>query len=85
MHPNEVLRVNFWKSLIAVVIGNVVYLFVLSPWLPISARHQPFKIDLGLIVDVWVCLVVYGIIELFLRLRRRNAALPRHPSDGDPS
>jgi hypothetical protein len=69
-HPNKVLRANFWKSLIAVVTGNLLYLFVLSPWLPLPARHRPNVIDLGLIVDVWVCLVIYGIIELFLRFRR---------------
>ncbi len=68
------LKANFWKSLIAVVVGNVLYLFVLSPYLPAVARHRPSRFDLGLIVDFWFCLVIYGIIELFLRFRRRDSA-----------
>ena len=47
MHPNRVLKANFWKSLIAVVAGNVLYLLVFS-LLPEPARHRPFKLDLGL-------------------------------------
>jgi lipopolysaccharide export LptBFGC system permease protein LptF len=70
MHPNRVLKANFWKSLIAVVAGNVLYLLVFS-LLPEPARHRPFKLDLGLAVDLWFCLFFYGLIELFLRLRHK--------------
>jgi hypothetical protein len=69
-----VLKANFWKSLVAVVVGNVLYLFVISPHLPPPARHRPSRFDLGLIIDFWFCLVIYGIIELFLRLRHRDSA-----------
>lgn len=68
------LKVNFWKSLVAVVVGNVLYLFVISPYLPVQARHHPSRFDLGLIIDFWFCLVIYGIIELLLRFRRRDSA-----------
>jgi hypothetical protein len=73
MHPNKVLKANFWKSLIAVVAGNLLYFFILYSVLPEAARHRPFKLDLGLVVDLWFCLVAYGLIELFLRIRRRPA------------
>ena len=67
------LKVNIWKSLIAVVVGNVLYLFVISPYLPTAARHSPSRFDLGLLIDFWFCLVIYGMIELFLRFRRRGS------------
>jgi hypothetical protein len=44
------------------VLGNVVY-FLLAPSLPAVARHHPFKIDLGMVVDFWFCLVAYGLIR----------------------
>lgn len=61
------------KSLLAVVLGNALY-FSLSPHLPRAARHQPFQPDLGVLVDLWFCLFVYGLLELggFLRRRRRD-------------
>lgn len=65
-----VLNANFWKSLIAVVAGNLLYV-VLYSMLPEAAQHRPFKLDLGLLVDLWFCLIVYGFIELILRIRRR--------------
>jgi uncharacterized membrane protein HdeD (DUF308 family) len=70
MHLNNVLSANFWKSLIAVVAGNLIYLLVFR-MLPEAARHRPFKLDLGLVVDLWFCLIFYGLIELFLRFRHK--------------
>jgi hypothetical protein len=37
--------------------------------LPPLARHAPNRIDLGLAVDFWFCLVAYGIIDLAQRRR----------------
>ena len=64
---------NFLKSLVAVVVGNVVYFLLLAPWLPPAGRHGIYRIDLGLVIDFWVCLVVYGLIELFLHRKRAGA------------
>ena len=58
------------KQAIAVVVGNLLYFFVLMPYLPPAGRHHPDKLDLGLVVDFWVCVVVYGVIELVDRRRR---------------
>jgi ABC-type uncharacterized transport system permease subunit len=52
------------KQTVAVVVGNLLYFFVLMPHLPAAGRHRPDRLDLGLIVDFWVCVVLYGVIEL---------------------
>jgi hypothetical protein len=61
------------KYLVAIVIGNAIY-FVLEPHLPPAALHRPYHVDLGLFVDLWFCVAVYGLIELlvFVRQNRRN-------------
>jgi hypothetical protein len=53
---------NFFQALVAIVLGNVVY-FLLMPSLPPIARHRPLRIDLGMAVDFWFCLVAYGLIR----------------------
>jgi hypothetical protein len=60
--------INFLQALLAIILGNVVY-FVLIPQLPPAARHRPFHVDLGLILDFWFCLVVYGLIRTTRRWR----------------
>jgi hypothetical protein len=53
---------NFLQALLAIILGNVVY-FALVPFLPPVARHHPFHMDLGIILDFWFCLVAYGLIR----------------------
>lgn len=53
---------NFLQALFAIILGNIVY-FLLMPSLPMVARHRPFRIDLGMIIDFWFCLVAYGLIR----------------------
>jgi hypothetical protein len=53
---------NFLQALLAIILGNVVY-FALIPSLPAVARHHPFHLDLGMILDFWFCLVAYGLIR----------------------
>jgi energy-converting hydrogenase Eha subunit A len=60
--------VNFLQALLAVILGNVVY-FVLVPSLPTVARHRPFRLDLGMVIDFWFCLVAYGLIRTARRWR----------------
>ena len=60
--------VNLLQTLVAVVLGNVVY-FVLAPSLPAVARHHPTRLDLGMLVDFWFCLVAYGLIRTARRWR----------------
>jgi hypothetical protein len=60
--------INFLQALLAIILGNVVYL-VLIPSLPLAARHRPFHLDLGMILDFWFCLVAYGLIRTARRWR----------------
>lgn len=59
----------FWQSLVAVLAGNGIYFLLLMPHLPAAARHQPFRLDRGLLVDFWVCLLVFAVLRLFWRKR----------------
>lgn len=56
------VQLNFLQALFAIILGNVVY-FALVPSLPLIARHRPFRIDLGMVIDFWLCLVIYGLIR----------------------
>lgn len=62
------VAMNFLESLLAIILGNVVY-FLLMPSLPPIARHHRFQIDLGMVVDFWFCLVAYGLIRTARRWR----------------
>jgi hypothetical protein len=62
---------NFVQSLIAVLAGNAVY-FLLIPHLPPAARHVPQRLDLGVFVDLWLCLVVLGIVKALARSKRKS-------------
>jgi len=53
---------NFLQALLAIILGNIVY-FLLVPSLPPIARHHPYRIDLGTLIDFWFCLVAYGLIR----------------------
>lgn len=68
------MRSNFLKSLLAVVAGNAIYFLVLMPLLPPAGRHGIARIDLGLVIDFWVCVAVFGVIELVLRRKRAGAS-----------
>lgn len=59
---------NFLQALLAILLGNVVY-FALAPSLPPVARHRPFRLDLGTLVDFWFCLVAFGLIRTARRWR----------------
>jgi hypothetical protein len=53
---------NFVHALIAVLAGNIVYVLLL-PRLPAGAQHVPLRLDWGLVVDFFFCLVVFGVIK----------------------
>lgn len=61
---------QFWQSFAAVVLGNAAY-FSLDRYLPPTGRHEPFKIDWGLAVDFWCCLVFYGLLARLKWFKRR--------------
>lgn len=53
---------NFMESSVAVLTGNALY-FLLMPQLPEQIRHNPQRIDLGLLVDFCLCLAILGCIR----------------------
>ena len=56
------------EYLVAILLGNAIYYFSLSPHLPEALQHQGFQIDGGVLVDFAVCVGVYGLIQLGVRL-----------------
>jgi hypothetical protein len=60
---------QFWHSLTAVVLGNAAY-FSLDRFLPPAGRHVPYRIDWGLAIDFWFCLVFYGLLARLKWFRR---------------
>ena len=62
---------NFIHALVAVLAGNGAY-FLFMKYLPQRARHVPFQMDLGLVVDFWFCLVAFGIIKTVAGRGRRS-------------
>lgn len=67
------MRHGLVRSAVAVLAGNFIYFRILFPFLPPAARHVPFRFDLGLLVDAWVCVVLYGLLELGWRALRPRA------------
>ena len=62
---------NFVHALIAVLAGNAAY-FLVMPCLPLPARHVAPRLDLGLVVDFWFCLVILGIVKMVARRAGRS-------------
>ncbi|MFZ0806856.1 MAG: hypothetical protein WAN03_11760 [Candidatus Sulfotelmatobacter sp.] len=54
--------INLLQALLAIILGNLAYFGLLSS-LPAVARHRPFRMDLGMVIDFWFCLVAYGLIR----------------------
>jgi hypothetical protein len=57
------MKLNFWRSLIAVLAGNLIYYSVES-YLPTRAQHDLYRIDWGLAVNFWFCLACYGVVRM---------------------
>lgn len=62
------VRLNYLQALLAIILGNVMY-FALLPSLPLVARHRPFRVDLGMVIDFWMCLVIYGLFRTVRKWR----------------
>jgi hypothetical protein len=58
------------RYLLGIVLGNGLY-FSLAPHFPLLAQHKPYHVDLGLLIDFWLCLLVYGMLESAAFLHRR--------------
>jgi hypothetical protein len=67
----KVPTAKFFEYLVAILLGNGLY-FALFSWLPEAARHHPYKLDLGTLVDFWFCLLVFGLLELGAFIHNRG-------------
>jgi len=60
---------------VSIAIGNALYYVLLFP----ERRHQPVRLDSGLLIDFGLCLLVYGVIRLAVaHARRMNAREALH-------
>ncbi len=62
---------NLLEAVIAVIAGNALYFLVLWPHLPEHARHRIYRLDIGLLVDFWICAACFGVVKLVSGLKRR--------------
>jgi hypothetical protein len=60
---------NFVHALIGVLGGNIIY-YLLLPYLPPAARHDPLHFDLGMVVDFLICLAVFVLVKTVASHRR---------------
>lgn len=63
---------NLLEAVIAVIAGNAIYFLALWPYLPEHARHQIYRLDLGLLIDFWLCAACFGAIKLVSGFTRRQ-------------
>jgi hypothetical protein len=59
------------EYLIAILVGNALYFLLLFPALPRLLQHQPFRFDVGLVLDFVLCAAVYGVMRLAVEHARR--------------
>ena len=55
------------EYLLAILAGNAIYFAVLHPYLPPAIRHEPYRVDVGLLIDFVCCVLVYAAIRLGTR------------------
>lgn len=68
---NSVTR-NVWQAVIAVIGGNAIYFLLLWPHLPANARHDVYRIDLGLLIDFWICATCFGLVKLIWKFKKQR-------------
>ena len=74
MLPDEdTHRSSTWfLCLLAILIGNTLY-FIFSPFLPPAAQmHEGSSPGLPVLVDLWFCIVAFGVLNLLASRYQRN-------------
>lgn len=59
---------RFFIALAAVLMGNAIYFF-LMPYLPAKGQHAPDRLDWGLLVDFWICVLIFNLLLLLVPKR----------------
>jgi hypothetical protein len=63
---------NLAQAIIAVIAGNAIYFLLLWPRLPANARHEVYRIDVGLLIDFWLCAACFGLVKLIWNFKKRD-------------
>jgi hypothetical protein len=71
--PQKSLIRNLLEAVIAVIAGNALYFLALWPHLPEHARHQVYRLDVGLAVDFWLCLACFGVVKWISNIKKRRS------------
>jgi hypothetical protein len=58
-----VFNSSFWQSLAAVLVGNAIY-YGIYRYLPTRGQHQLYRIDWGLAIDFWICVICYFLLRM---------------------
>jgi len=66
------------EYLVAILAGNAIYFAVVLPAMP-GLSHEPFRLDLGLLVDFAMCVLVYVAIRLGSRHAKNRLPSRDHP------
>ncbi len=61
---------HYGRMLLAILVGLLIY-FWSMPHLPYAMQHHDFDLDFGLLVALLSCVVVYVILDSFVRSDRR--------------
>jgi len=64
----KVIIGKFTKIFVAVIGGNAVY-YIFEDRLPDIFHHKLFTFDWGLLLDFWVCVFLWVILDLLSKLR----------------
>jgi hypothetical protein len=76
------------EYLAAILTGNAIYFLLLFPDLPPLLQHRPLVFDLGLALDFFLCVTVYGVIRMASRhaqrLNQRDRMRSSASSDSPP-
>jgi hypothetical protein len=72
------------EYLVAILAGNGIYFAVLHSTLPASLRHEPYRIDAGLLIDFACCVLVYATIRLGAKHAQRERPAPPSPPGQTP-
>jgi TatA/E family protein of Tat protein translocase len=63
---------TLYLCLLALLLGNTIY-FLVSPTLPATARMDSgLSSGLPVFVDLWICLLVFGFLNLLRLMRKKN-------------
>jgi len=62
------MKKKLLRIILAIAAGNAIYFSILR-FLPERLQHEPFQFDEGLLIDFFLCLLLFFILSAFFRDR----------------